>query len=181
MATNSNTSGYGVLYPFARRQVQSKLHFIPQTISVADPIIHVIGPPDGAPQQNFEVEVVDITFEDIRGEEKMLNLEVDGIIVQQVPSHVAIDWMDETNVKEIYYPKIKELVQKQLGENFEVLVYSHNTRKSEDNPEEKVEQPFPLVHFDQSWFSIQKRVLRQIKDEERARELLQGRVRLFNV
>jgi hypothetical protein len=156
--------------------VQTKLNFYAAPKDGSKPYNYVEKQPEGEPQRNFGVEVVDVTMNDIRGREQEFYLDKDAFqVIQGVPSEEK-EFNDDEHVKKTYYPEVEKLLLDNVPGAHKVTIFDHTIRRSSpDAPR----VPVTRVHVDQTQRSTEWRV--KLHDPEEADELLKGRYRIINV
>ncbi|KAM0431331.1 hypothetical protein ACHAPT_005305 [Fusarium lateritium] len=136
-----------------------------------------------APTTNVISKTHRITLYDIRGNEDLFNLDVHGF---ELISH-AVDfdqWQDGRKVVQDVYPRITELLKKQLGEAMRVVVFDHTLRRSrttaggKDMPQgENFAPPSRVAHVDQTYEATVEQIRLDFKDE--TEEILKSRFRII--
>lgn len=155
--------------------MKAKLNFFKDPEDGTKPWNYVEVPSDG-PQRNYGHEEVELTVNDIRGQESQFNLEKDAFqVVKGIPSEEK-EWLDDEHIKKVYYPEVEKLILDNVPGSHKVTLFDHTIRRS--NPDAP-RAPVTRVHVDQTQRSTEWRV--RLHDPEEAEELLKGRFRIINV
>ncbi|KAI9846679.1 MAG: hypothetical protein M1837_003734 [Sclerophora amabilis] len=122
-------------------------------------------------------EQLDVTVNDIRGDEERYSL--DGIGFQIYP-HASIekDFFDDDKIKREYYPETEQLLKDATGAS-RVFIFDHTIRRPSTSGANPVRDPVRSVHIDQSYTASLNRVSHHLPDL--APTLLKGRVQIINV
>lgn len=161
-----------------RGPVKTSLNFFRAPEDGSKPHNFVEKQPEGVPQRNFGVTVVEVTMNDIRGHESEYHLDKDAFqVFQKVPSDMTYDdWADDEKVKSVYYPEVEKLLLENVPGSHKITLFDHTIRRS--NPDAP-RAPVTRVHVDQTARSTEWRV--KLHNPEEAEQLLQGRYRIINV
>lgn len=129
---------------------------------------------------------MDVTIRNGRTEN--LSLNVNGFELMPAPrSNAVIDFFDQDDVVERYYPACEELVAKAVarngnGEKFSVRAFDHNVRSTWGDERRLVnstggaiQQPIAVVHGDYTRISAPQRVL-DLADSPKANDVFRGRL-----
>ncbi|KAK0129188.1 hypothetical protein ONS95_001123 [Cadophora gregata] len=166
-------------------------------------------PPGGGPPEPTYVErpqtydrvplIKRLTVHDVRGREEQYTLDTTGF---EFYKHVSVekDFVDDEQIKSIYYPETEELLKKATGAS-KIYIFDHTVRRqqldartkpapepaSQQSTEGPITVPVPSslrgpvqrVHIDQSYAASTDRVTYHLPDE--AETLLKGRFQIINV
>lgn len=160
--------------PVPRGTVTTLLNFFQLPLDGSKPYNWVETPPEGKPQRNYPDANQTVTINDIRGHERDFSLEKNAFLaVKGYPHNPAIDWNDDENIKQQYYPEVERVLKESTGAD-RVLIFDHTIRRPNSN-----RGPVNRAHIDQTPKSTKQRVELHLPDE--AKELVQGRYRIINV
>ncbi|KAI9659223.1 MAG: hypothetical protein M1831_003805 [Alyxoria varia] len=141
------------------------------------PFNYVEKPPEGQPQNNFGAFDSDTSIHDVRGRESSFGLEKQAFAtLQGYPHNPEIDWEDDDNIKQTYYPEVERILLDNVPGSNRVLLFDHTIRRADPNASRG---PVNRAHIDQTTKSATERVRYHLPDE--AEELLKHRFRLINV
>jgi len=123
---------------------------------------------------------LDVTVNDIRGEENNYSLDKNGFQIHH-HSSVEKDFVDDAQIKAQYYPEIEQLLKDATGAS-RVFIFDHTIRRAQKDQREAatpLRGPVNRVHIDQSYAASKSRVPHHLPDE--AEELLKTRYQIINV
>jgi hypothetical protein len=83
-------------------------------------------PPDGLPQHNISLEVINTIIHDIRGKEDTASLDTTGFAFVRHPSKEN-EFVDEEAIRTRYYKEVEELLKKYAGAK-KVVIFDHTIR-----------------------------------------------------
>ncbi|PVH82755.1 hypothetical protein DL98DRAFT_559291 [Cadophora sp. DSE1049] len=140
-----------------------------------------------------------LTVHDVRGREDQYTLDTTGF---EFYKHVSVekDFVDDEQIKSVYYPETEELLKKATGAS-KIYIFDHTVRRQtvdsrtkptptpapqqpSDGPitvpvPSSLRGPVQRVHIDQSYAAAPNRVTYHLPDE--AETLLKGRFQIINV
>lgn len=133
-----------------------------------------------ANKRTGEFHMVDVHISDARGIEPAPTLDREGFELVTSPTRV-VDFYDEAQIKEVYYPDCVELLKRHTGAS-EVHIFDHTLRVQDDakRAAHGTRLPVPVVHNDYTEKSALQRV-KDLLDPEKAERFLSGRFAMVNV
>jgi hypothetical protein len=136
-------------------------------------------PPPGVPQTTRQNDPRTVTIYDARPILDQLSLDTQGFVLAPHKSKV-VNFYDDAEVREVYYPEVAQLLKEQIGA-VKVVIFDHVVRcAAKSRPgENAVREPARLVHNDYSFKSAPRRVRDHAPEE--AEVLLQNRFAEINV
>jgi hypothetical protein len=127
-----------------------------------------------------EFELVEVPIADARALADTPNLDREGFALVRSATAVA-DFYDEAQVRDIYYPEVRRLLQAEAGAS-EVVIFDHTLRVEDDSERRAHATRLPVfaVHNDYTEWSGPSRA-RELLGAEKAERFLSGRWALINV
>jgi len=126
--------------------------------------------------QNYQLQAVEKTVQDIAGREKEFGVDVSGFQVIESPAQEK-DFDDDARITTKYYAEVEELLRTHLKGVKKVVIFDHTIRKRVDNAARK---PVRAVHVDQTQKAAEARVRRHVTGDD-TEELIRGRFQIINV
>ncbi|HWV41369.1 CmcJ/NvfI family oxidoreductase [Pseudorhodoplanes sp.] len=113
------------------------------------------------------------------GRRRETTLDGEGFMLVWHETEVA-DFYDETQIRDVYYPEVIDLIQRQSGAK-RVVVFDHTLRTADesDRTARKIREVVPRVHNDYTEWSGPQRVRDLLPDE--AETLLKGHFAIIQV
>jgi hypothetical protein len=144
------------------------------------PISIVNEPGGGSDRRSGHYQDHRITIRDARPIAHRLDLDKQGFLLAEHPTHVS-NFFDENLVSEVYYPEMADLVVKYTGAD-KVIVFDHTIRIDDPNEADarKVRNPVRNMHNDFTINSVAQRV-RDLLPKEEAEERLKKRYGSINI
>ena len=182
MATETQTQTNATSLKLSAQQiprgtVTAQLNFFDPPANGSKPHNWVEKPPEGLPPRNFGDNTVDVTINDLRGQESAFNINTHAFAaLQNVPPSAEKQFQDDASIKANYYPEVERLLLDTVDGARRILIFDHTIRRAD--PDAK-RSPVQRVHIDQTPASAQARVRHHLPDE--AETLLKDRVRIINV
>ena len=157
--------------------IQASLNYLLKTEE--KPVAYAYTPPPGIPQTTRKNDPRTVTIHNGRPILNQLSLDAQGFVLTQYDSKV-VNFYDEAEVREVYYPEVERLLKKVTGA-VKVVIFDHVVRNAaQSRPgENNVREPAKLVHNDYSFKSAPRRVQDHLPEE--ADELLRHRFAEINV
>lgn len=108
-----------------------------------------------------------------------LRLEQEGFMLASHPTRMK-NFLDENELKSVYYPEIEQLVRRESGAS-RVVIFDHTIRSGDGSRQEllKLREPVKVTHNDYTERSGPQRVRDMLPDQ--AEELLKSRVAIIQV
>jgi hypothetical protein len=158
-------------------QVEALLNYLVPTEK--KPVAYAYTPPPGTPQTTRRNDPKTVTIYNGRPILDELSLDTQGFTLVRHDSKV-VNFYDETDVREVYYPEVERLLKQATGA-VKVVIFDHVVRCApKARPgENNVREPARLVHNDYSFKSAPRRVRDHAPEE--AEELLKNRFAEINV
>ncbi|KAL6245345.1 hypothetical protein RBB50_007343 [Rhinocladiella similis] len=127
-------------------------------------------------------EPLDVTINDIRGEEGEYTLDKNGFQIFRRES-VEKDFVDDEQIKAQYYPETEQLLKDATGAS-RIFIFDHTVRrvpKDQRGPPAAINLRGPVnrVHIDQSYGAAKNRVPHHLPED--AERLLRTRYQIINV
>ena len=157
--------------------VQASLNYLLKTGE--KPVAYVSTPPPGIPQTTRQDDPHTVTIHNARPIVKQFSLDTQGFVLTHHESKV-VNFYDETEVREVYYPEVERLLKEVTGA-VKVVIFDHVVRNAaQARPgENNVREPAKIVHNDYSFKSAPRRVRDHVPEE--SEELLRHRFAEINV
>lgn len=157
--------------------IQASLNYLLKTEE--KPVAYAYTPPPGIPQTTRQDDPQTVTIHNARPILDQLSLDTQGFVLTRHDSKV-VNFYDETEVREVYYPEVERLLKEVTGA-VKVVIFDHIVRNApQSRPgENNVREPAKLVHNDYSFKSAPRRVQDHVPEE--AEELLRHRFVEINV
>ncbi|KAI9857466.1 MAG: hypothetical protein M1813_008216 [Trichoglossum hirsutum] len=157
--------------------VTAKLSFYNPPSDGSVPFNYVEKQPEGQPQRNYDDKVVEVKIDDIRGREAEFSLDEDAFEAIGGVEGGAVDWTDDEQVRQQYYPEVERLVLDRVPGAKKVVIFDHTIRRTAPGA---ARAPVTRVHVDQTPASALSRVHLHVPGEESS-TLAAGRYRILNV
>jgi hypothetical protein len=134
------------------------------------PVSYTFTPPEGVPQRSGIIEKQRVRVQNARLERELPALDRNGF--QLIRHATALrDFSDEATIRELYYPEVRQLLQRETGAS-KVVVFDHTLRNAQPgHAQEGVREPVPYVHNDQTFVSGPRRVRDHLSAEEASQRL----------
>ncbi|KAF2008039.1 hypothetical protein P154DRAFT_516788 [Amniculicola lignicola CBS 123094] len=161
--------------PIPRGTVTASLSFFSPPADGSKPHNYV-EPLPGVPQRNFGDKWVDVPINDLRGQESKFTLDNNAFEVLSGVSSSEHDFLDDEQIKRVYYPEVEKLVLDHVPGAKRVLLFDHTIRRSTPGAKRA---PVTRVHIDQTPSSAESRVRFHLPEE--ADTLLASRYRIINI
>jgi hypothetical protein len=164
--------------PTAPRSVEAEFNYI---VSEPErPFVYMYEPPAGVPTLTGRFEKHTRTVADARPLAAHLSLDVEGFCLRTHRTAVR-DFLDETQVRTVYYPEIARAAQDATGAA-RAWVFDHTLRASADGNDSfgAVRTPVRVAHCDYTITSGPQRV-RDLLPEHVAAKVLERRFAIVNV
>jgi hypothetical protein len=160
-----------------RSAIEASLNYLLKTEE--KPVAYTYTPPPGIPQTTRQNDPKTVTIHNARPLLNQLSLDTQGFVLTHHESKV-VNFYDEAEVREIYYPEVEGLLKEATGA-VKVVIFDHVVRcAAKARPgENAVREPAKLVHNDYSLKSAPRRVHDHVPEE--AEELLRHRFVEINV
>ncbi|HEY7218628.1 MAG TPA: CmcJ/NvfI family oxidoreductase [Candidatus Binatia bacterium] len=153
---------------------------IPYTVDNGEVLINEsFGPKNVHGRRSGTVELKNMTLLNGRELSELLSLDEQGFVFVDHKTKVT-DFFDESQLKNIYYPEIEELIRRQSGAS-RVVIFDHALRSGDQTEREEklIRTPVLQAHNDYTEWSGPNR-LREILPDE-ADELLKRRFAIIQV
>ncbi|HXN86445.1 MAG TPA: CmcJ/NvfI family oxidoreductase [Candidatus Binataceae bacterium] len=143
------------------------------------PVTYTYTPPSGTPQSTRRNDPHKVTIRNARPLAEDLSLDIQGFALVHHRSAVT-NFYDATEVREVYYPEVEELLKRRTGAA-RVVIFDHVVRNADkaERKEDDAREYGRIVHNDYSLKSAPRRVLDHVADD--ADELLKHRFAEINV
>lgn len=158
-------------------KIEASLNYLAEMTE--KPVMYTYTPPPGTPQTTRRNDPKTVAISDARPILGQLSLDTQGFALTHHDSKV-VNFYDETEVREVYYPEVERLLKEATGAA-QVVIFDHVVRcapKAQPG-ENGVREPAKVVHNDYSLKSAPRRVRDHVPEE--AEELLQHRFAEINV
>lgn len=139
--------------------------------------VHVRGPGEGENQRTAEYVSTAVVVHDARHADRPATLDGNGFALGRQSSAVT-DFVNDDEVREIYYPEMERLIRQVTGAR-EIVVFDHNVRVDGGERTSNSRTPVRNVHNDYTESSAPRRV-RDLLGEQRADTLLKERFAIVN-
>lgn len=139
--------------------------------------VHVRGPGEGENRRTAEYVSTPVLVHDVRHADRPPTLDGNGFALKRQSSAVT-DFVNDDEVREIYYPEMERLIRQVTGAR-EVVVFDHNVRVDGGERTSNSRMPVRNVHNDYTESSAPRRV-RDLLGEQRADTLLKERFAIVN-
>ncbi len=121
------------------------------TPSSERPYVYMYDPPPGTPQRLGDYRGHAVTIGDARQMADRLSLDAQGFILRQQKTAIG-DFLDEAEVRRVYYPEIENLVCDLTGAS-RALMFDHTLRSARTNAGGELREPVRAVHNDYTFAS----------------------------
>ena len=144
------------------------------------PFSYEFDPPAGVPLRSASYREYPVRIRNARSLKRAPTLDEQGFSFRQHATRV-VDFYDETEVRSVYYPELKQLV-KDATRASSVVVFDHTLRGNSESTRSgtRIHEPVSRVHNDYTAQSALRRV-RDVVPAEDAERLLRHRIIEVNV
>lgn len=181
MSSIANAIGYPleidaeVIFPLL--SVEASLNYL--LPSSEKPVTYTYTPPKGTPLNSRRNDPHTVSIRNARPFADDLSLDIQGFALVRHRSAVT-NFYDATQVREVYYPEVEELLKRRTGAAH-VVIFDHVVRNADKakRKEDDAREYGRIVHNDYSLKSVPRRVLDHVPDD--AEEPLKHHVAEINV
>src|SRR5271166_216507 len=181
MSSTANAIGHPleidaeVIFPLLN--VEAPLNYL--VPSAEKPVTYTCTPPPGTPQSSSRNDPHTVSIRNARPFAEDLSLDIQGFALVRHRSAVT-NFYDGTQVREVYYPEVEELLKGRTGAE-RVVIFDHVVRNADKakRKEDDAREYGRIVHNDYSLKSAPRRVRDHVPDD--AEELLKHRFAEINV
>lgn len=109
------------------RLVTAKINYFSPPLDGAKPFVKLFdpNPVTGEFDRNWETVAYNVEIEDLRGKENTVNLDVHGFQFGTHATKVQKGFLDEEEIKQVYYSESAEILKSVTGAS-RVVVYDHS-------------------------------------------------------